>query len=345
MGLISSLFVHKVVNVATANEPENAARRRSLFESVNVDPDAPVDPKRMIPDAGYYDLCETVVREDEHGCSFPLRVGASMRCDDYGAFGLAWKTAVNLHGSYTRAERYGKVLTSVSTYELRTEGGKPFMMLHREGERRLGLRLSNEQTIAAITQISREVCEQHFHPEAVYFRHAQPRDISAHEDYFGCAVFFAADRDALLLSEEVLQVPNRLGDVSVSSFFDAHLDEELSRMVGDSDLAQRVRARISQALSQGVPSIADVSSTLGMSGRTLQRRLADRGYAYQELVDAARRDLAQRLLRRSDYSLAEIAFLTGFSEQSAFTRAFKRWAGQTPRSFRLSAPPPPHWPS
>jgi AraC-like DNA-binding protein len=59
------------------------------------------------------------------------------------------------------------------------------------------------------------------------------------------------------------------------------------------------------------------------------------GYSYQTLVDESRRQLAERLLRKTDFSLAEVAFMTGFSEQSAFTRAFRRWAGQTPRSFRL----------
>ena len=73
-----------------------------------------------------------------------------------------------------------------------------------------------------------------------------------------------------------------------------------------------------------------------MSGRTLQRKLAEQGHSYQSLVDAARRELAERLLTDSKHSLAEIAYLTGFSEQSSFNRAFKRWAGQTPRSFRIT---------
>ena len=72
-----------------------------------------------------------------------------------------------------------------------------------------------------------------------------------------------------------------------------------------------------------------------MSGRTLQRRLADQGYSYQTLVDESRRQLAKRLLQQTDFSLVEVAFMTGFSEQSAFARAFKRWAGQTPRSYRI----------
>jgi len=74
-----------------------------------------------------------------------------------------------------------------------------------------------------------------------------------------------------------------------------------------------------------------------MSGRTLQRRLSEQGYSYQTLVDESRRELARRLLRQTDFSLIEVTFMTGFSEQSAFTRAFKRWAGQTPRSFRVDA--------
>jgi AraC-like DNA-binding protein len=69
----------------------------------------------------------------------------------------------------------------------------------------------------------------------------------------------------------------------------------------------------------------------------LQRRLSELGYSYQTLVDESRRQLAERLLRQTDFSLVEIAFMTGFSEQSAFARAFKRWAGQTPRNFRIQS--------
>ena len=74
-----------------------------------------------------------------------------------------------------------------------------------------------------------------------------------------------------------------------------------------------------------------------MSGRTLQRKLAKLELTFQTLVDESRRQLAERMVKESDYSFMEIAFMCGFSEQSAFNRAFKRWAGQTPRSYRLQA--------
>ncbi|MEL7451342.1 MAG: AraC family transcriptional regulator ligand-binding domain-containing protein [Pseudomonadota bacterium] len=337
MGRISSLFAHKVVNAATAGEPADSGRRAELLTSIGVDPAAPVDPKLMVPDTEYYALCERVTRATERGWTLPLRVGASMACDDYGAFGLAWKTAINLRGSYARADRYGRVLTSVSSHVLESRDGKHFMTLRRDGERRLGLRLSNEQSIVAVTQLCREVCRQPFNPEAVFFKHDASHDLTAHEDWFGCPVHYGADLDAIQVSDHLLELPNKLGDAGISRYLESHLDQEIAALPGDQTLVDRVRTCVSDALSEGVPTMSAVAGTVGMSSRTLQRRLADDGYTFQALVDAARRTLAERLLRATDYSLAEVAFLTGFSEQSAFNRAFKRWAGQTPRSFRLEA--------
>ena len=291
----------------------------------------------MLPDIVYYAFLEKLSTVDKNPITLPLRAGAAMRCDDYGAFGLAWKSATDLRGSYKRAERYARVLTSVSTYEVERINEGAFMHLHRDGERRLGLRISNEATIASIASISREVSTKAFIPIAVYFKHSAPESIEEHEKYFGCPVYFESDRDALLISNETLQTPNKLGDASISRFFDTHLEAELSKLEDEYSLDRKVRLQVSQALSEGVPMLSDVARRLGMSGRTLQRRLSDEGYSYQTLVDEARRQLAKRLLRQTNFSLVEVAFMTGFSEQSAFTRAFKRWAGQTPRSFRIDS--------
>lgn len=103
------------------------------------------------------------------------------------------------------------------------------------------------------------------------------------------------------------------------------------------ELADRVRRAVTDTLSEGVPTLSAIASELGVGPRTLQRRLFASGHSFQGIVDMARKDLAQRLLQETELCLAEIAFLTGFSEQSGFTRAFKRWAGQTPRSYRLTS--------
>ena len=330
MGQITSLFVWKVVR-----QVDESAARDGLLRSVGLDPEGSIDPAQMVSDTAYYDFFERCVAADSKGWTLPLRVGASMRCDEYGAFGLAWKSAADLRGSYERAERYARVLTNVSTYEVERTDGGAFVHLHRDGERRLGMRLSNEATIASIAAISRQASSGEFRPLEVHFRHPAPERTADHETHFGCPVHFSSDRDALLVSDETLHTPNRVGDTDIVQFFDTVLEADVSKLDDERSLEHRVQARVSRALSEGVPAISDVARHLGMSGRTLQRRLAEAGLSYQVMVDEARRRLARNLLRKTDYSLAEIAFMTGFAEQSSFTRAFKRWAGQTPRSYRL----------
>ena len=91
---------------------------------------------------------------------------------------------------------------------------------------------------------------------------------------------------------------------------------------------------IAKSLSEGIPRVADVARTLGLSVRSLHRRLAQDGLSFRMLTEETRKELAEGLLRDERYSLSEIAFLTGFSEQSAFNRAFKRWIGRSPAQHR-----------
>ena len=128
-----------------------------------------------------------------------------------------------------------------------------------------------------------------------------------------------------------------MGDESIWRFLTAHIEETLADQDAEETLTQQIVQNIVNMLSEGVPTLSDVASEFGMSARTLQRRLAEEGHSFQTVVDEARRQLAERFLADTRYSIAEIAFLTGFSEQSAFTRAFKRWAGRTPGAFRLGA--------
>ncbi|MDJ0835172.1 MAG: AraC family transcriptional regulator [Acidobacteriota bacterium] len=331
MGYITSLFVRKVIQQVDEN-----VDKKSIMMNVGVDPDGPVEPKKMVLDTDYYSFLEDIAAADPHVRTLPLRAGESMRCDDYGIFGLAWKSAVNLRGSYERAERYAKVLTNVSAYQVVEVDHGALMHLHRDGERRLGMRLSNEATIASVTAISRQVSSTPFNPTAVFFKHAAPDDVSDHEAYFGCPVYFDSDKDALLVSRQSLESPNKLGDLTISRFFDSHLEGEVSKLEDKTGLAFQVCAIISRSLSEGVPNISGVARQLAMSGRTLQRKLSRQKYTFQALVDESRRQLGERLVKETEYSFAEIAFMCGFSEQSAFNRAFKRWAGKTPRTYRLN---------
>ncbi|MEZ5721346.1 MAG: AraC family transcriptional regulator [Paracoccaceae bacterium] len=329
MGAVTSLFVSKMIAAAGPG-----VDRPGLLASVGLDPDATVDPKVMIADTDCYALLERIATEIDV-TDLPLRTGASMRLDDYGALGLAFKSAATLGASYARVARFARLWTSVVVYSLEPDGGATWFHLHRSGPRRLGMRLSNEATLASATAIAREVSPiAGFTPLEVHLRHAAPGNISAHEAYFGCKVRFGSDRDALLISSAAMETPNRLGDKGITRFLVDHLERELDELVDTRPLTDRTRDVIARALSEGLPKMGDVARRLGVSARSLHRRLADEGLTFRTLTEDTRREIAEGLLREEQYSIAEIAYLTGFSEQSAFNRAFKRWTGETPARFR-----------
>ncbi|WP_120501270.1 AraC family transcriptional regulator [Roseovarius sp. EL26] len=330
MAYVTSLFARKMVAAAGSGiDP------RATLASAGIDYDAPWDPKVMIPAVAYYDMLEAMAKEVDV-TELPVHVGASMRCDDYGALGLTWKAAPTLHGSCTRIERYARLWTGVVSYELREDPHGTLFILHREGERRLGLRLSNEATLASAVSLSRQVCPVPFSPVEVFAKHAAPKSKLFHEDWFGCPVTFGADLDAVLISKEAMERPNILGDEGISRYLISHLDAELADLKSATPLVAQAKDSIAQALNEGAPLMADIARSLGLSARSFHRRLSEHGLSFQTLTEETRRELAEGLLRDEQYSLADVAFLTGFSEQSSFTRAFKRWLGKTPASYRKS---------
>lgn len=327
---MSAVFVNKAIEAAGAE----GSARRYLYDVAGVEPDAAPDPAQLIPDTAFFLLLETIAENIPDGAAVPVRIGAAMRCDDYGAFGLAFKSAPNLLGSYRRVERFGKVVTSIANFQVVPLDGSVLMQVIPGDTPRLGLTMTNEIALAAAVSISREVSHDAFAPRAVHFCHARPKATAEQDAHFRCPLLYGSTRDALVVLPADLDAPNRLGDAGISDFFDSHLDQALGQIKDPASLSRDVLDQIGGALSEGVPTLGYVAAQLGMSSRTLQRRLSEAGLAYQDLVTEARQNLGTQLLSRTDYALAEIAFLTGFSDQSTFTRAFKRWTGLTPASYR-----------
>ncbi|HSN55213.1 MAG TPA: AraC family transcriptional regulator [Candidatus Sulfomarinibacteraceae bacterium] len=309
----------------------------AMLRSVGLEPDEPLDVTERISDDAYYDLLERIALEMDPAHELPLRVGPLMHPDDYGALGLAWKSAPTVRSSLERVERYCRLWTDNLTYEICDHDRGVHFIVHRSGERRLGMKLSNEATLASATSLIRQTSSPRFRPLAVSLKHAAPRSISAHERYFGCPVRFGSDRDALSISGEALARSNHLADDGISRFLLSHLDAELRSIGAETPIESLVEREVCRSLSEGIPRMGDVARRLAMSERTLHRRLSERGASFKSLLDATRRHVAENLLRDSRYTATEVAFLAGFSEQSAFNRAFKRWTGRTPTAYRKEA--------
>ena len=210
MSQITSLYVHKVLSHVSVG-----VETRDLLDDLGLAHDGTVDPKLMVSADQFYDFFASLAVRDPDGLSLPLRIGASMKTDDYGAFGLAWKSALDLRGSFVRSGRYGLVLGSAETYSLEQNSDGWFFSLDKTGDGRLGMLLSNEASMSAVDVISKEVSTARFLPLAVYFKHAPRGDAFVYEEHFGCPVYFETDRDAILVSAESMDTPNRLGDETI----------------------------------------------------------------------------------------------------------------------------------
>jgi AraC-like DNA-binding protein len=165
----------------------------------------------------------------------------------------------------------------------------------------------------------------------------RPRRIEPYRRALCPALTFDAEQCALVFSKAELETPFSGGDPRLRTILAKQADEVLSRLPEAATLAARVRANIARKLADGAPNIDAVARDLGMSERTLRRRLQESGHSYRALVDAVRSERAIALADRGEHSVTTIAQLSGFADSTTFARAFRRWTGCAPQAYRRRA--------
>jgi AraC-like DNA-binding protein len=169
----------------------------------------------------------------------------------------------------------------------------------------------------------------------VAFRHPAPADARPYETLFGCPVAFGGDANRLLIGRAEADHPLPTGNRDLAAAHDRILVEQLARL-DKRNVVARFRASLLERMTSGEVSEEDIARDLHMSRRSLQRRLAEADASYQSLVDDTRRDMALRYIEDPAMSATDITFLLGYSQQSVFTRAFRRWTGMSPSEYRSS---------
>lgn len=267
---------------------------------------------------------------------FSVRVGQQMVIDDYGVLGLSWRTCSKVREIYERSERYFKLLSNTFMWNIVERGVYSEVFLNREAHRR-GMELSTEASLAATVVVLQAMSEKKEFPNKISFKHGPPKDLSSHEKAFQCELLFHQAHYSMTYKTDFLNLRTAKADDSINQFLVQRVEEETKGIQLPTDrIYITVKQLIQDALPSGIPSFAQISEHMGMSQRTLGRRLADHGLTFRDLIRQTQEEVASHLLRRTSRNIAEIAFETGFSEQSTFNRAFKRWTNQSPLEFRKS---------
>lgn len=168
----------------------------------------------------------------------------------------------------------------------------------------------------------------------VAFINPAPLERQPYEQFFGCPVHFAAALTTVSFDSELLALPLARPDATLQAILDAQAQALLAALPSKDLFNRQFQQAVVQAVQQGEVNILAVAERLGLSVRGLQRRLAAQDMQYQAQLDHIRRVLADQYLKDLQLGLADIALLLGYSEQSAFQRAYKHWTGQTPQKMR-----------
>jgi AraC-like DNA-binding protein len=192
-----------------------------------------------------------------------------------------------------------------------------------------------ELSLGMFLNVIRECCGHHWAPEEVYFEHPRPQLWQEHEAAFDAPVYFSQPTNALAFRRDILDKPMPARDLKLLATMQTCL-EALGLQGGEHGMFDRIGTAIRMRLPNGAPTLDQIASELRVSAASVQRSLAEQGLTYKDAVETMRRNLAKMYLEQRQLPLTEVALLLGYSELSAFTRAFTRWSGVSPRAYRQS---------
>jgi AraC-like DNA-binding protein len=235
-----------------------------------------------------------------------------------------------------RISRYSKITNESLVFGYR-EGNRLIISLSYSGVPRHSDRHQIEFCMFAAIRICRLLTGQRLVPQHFTIAHHRSGGTSEMARFVGTKVQFGADTDEFSLNLDARELPLIHSDNYLNDLLLKYCESALAHRRGDlSQLRTNVENAISSLLPHGRVLVEEVARSLGMSERTLGRKLADEGLNFTEILQQLRRDLAVRYLDDRKLHVSKIAWLLGFHEVSAFTHAFKRWTGKTPSQMRTA---------
>lgn len=262
-----------------------------------------------------------------------IEIGRHARPHHVGVLGYLAMSCATLGQALIRFQRFQPLLHNLAP-TFATRKGNDFRLSWDPSYGR-STRLSDEVLVSAMLTLSRQLTGRaDLKLLGVEFAGAAPANVSLYTQRLECPVQFNCRTLVVHLSAEALNWPINTRDPHLMALLDQQA-EALLRVVPQADaFVTELQQGIVAALQDGEPTLAQIAATLGHSERSLYRRLQARGLTYKAMLSDTRFELARGYLADANLSLPEIALLLGYSEQSAFTRAFKSWANETPLRYR-----------
>jgi len=294
------------------------------------------DPEGFIATETFALLLEETARAtgDDY---FGLHFGAGFNPKNIGSAIYVVLNSPTIGAGIENVERYLKLHNEAARWFTHIEGELAYVGYELA---ELGIekpRQYQEGSMVVALNTLRLMAGSHWAPQEIRFTHESPHHVSEHTRIFGAPVRFGCATNAFVVERAFLERQVPAADPQLYKILQRYLNNILSQLPREDCFLASIRKAIAETMRDGDPGLGRVAKQLAASPRTLQRRLKEYGLEFKKLAEDTRRRFASNYLKDRKHTLTEVAFLLGYSEVSAFNRAFKRWTGKTPLEYRRKA--------
>ncbi len=301
-----------------------------LMNRAEIDPDVLNDPEGRIPVSKMSRLWELAVEAtgDE---AFGLSVTTFVQPTSFHALGFSLMVSTTLREAWQRTQRYYKVVSNVLDIQIKEYGSESALCFVKIPGKEYA-KEAIDAFVATMVHISLRI-NGGAKPTKIEFERVEPSNRKTFESVFPCPVYFDTGRNQIYFNNDDLDRTLTSANRDIALKNDAVVQRYLSKLLTQ-PLAKQITEKIITLLAMGEPNQEVIANELHMSSRHLQRKLKEESTSFRQLLDDVRKNLAKNYLTSSQQPMIEIAYQLGFQDPSNFARAFKRWFGVSPSTFR-----------
>jgi AraC-like DNA-binding protein len=311
------------------------ANRQRLIEHSGINPNDLKEPDNRIPLANCVRLMNAAVALCNDP-AFALRFGEALTTEDMGVALMIAGVAETVGEARTQMNRHSRLIRDDASLELvRDQSG---VWLESTGDTCTGKQYLVEAGFAWTVRETRKMLEVHHQGrpflKAIHFTHEEPGYRAEYDRVFAVPLVFSSDRNAMLIEEDFLSLRMPGSNPYVLQVLSKHAEALIERLENSKTIRGRVEGFLIPGLNTGDTAMQTVAGRMGLGRQTLFRKLKAEGVTFEKVLDDLRRNMAIHYLGEENVPVNKVAYLLGFSEPAAFSRAFKRWTGSSPRKMR-----------
>lgn len=326
---ISIYFVRPIIRYLRTLGLENSAifRKLALTEAETSDNSLKIQFSRMLK------ILEKATAMT-NSCNIGLHIYDDFDLTQFGQFGYLMMTSTNLLEGFKAASEYSFYVDESTNAELLEEDDHIELVYSHSDQRFSGHPQDIIQTLMFFVAYIRTYVDSGWYPQKLELQFSQPpkKELEEYHAVLGEHLYFDHPVNRLLSDKSVFLVPLPASDRNLNELMTKEIQESLHNASGRIDFMRHLSKLIEASLSTG-SKIEDIAKQINYSTRSLQRQLAEWDYQYRDIVEYVRMQKAMGYLKSGNHTVNEIASFLGYSEGSAFIRAFRRWSGKSPLGY------------